>query len=231
MICVALNGGKAPLLGNTEPVFSDTKGHWASDYINYCYTAGIVSGDTGKGSTFRPDATVTGIEAAKMMLVAIGYKPTVAGFTGAEWAQNVAMAPQKGLFDGIGAVNASAGLTRDKCGSAHLNGINANVVEYNNVLDTVNGVLVATPVVSDKVPAETILSSAFKVKANFGQLYEINKGNLKIAYDSDYASKVTGAVTDVNFTKVGTDYTALLGQTVKVLTRTLLNYRRSSSGC
>jgi len=216
MICVALNGGKAPLLGSTAPVFSDTAGHWANDYINYCYTAGIVSGDAGKGGPFRPDATVTGIEAAKMMLVALGYNSAVAGFTGADWANNVAMAAnKKGLFEGIGAVNASAGLTRDNAAQLIFNGINATVVEYSNVLDTVDGKLVSRPVVKDKVPAETILSTMFKVQTSYGQLTSVNKGALTINKDSNYDSKATGTL--ASFTKVANDYSALLGQTVKVM--------------
>jgi len=216
MICVALNGGKAPLLGSTAAVFSDTVGHWANDYINYCYTAGIVSGDAGKGGTFRPDATVTGIEAAKMMLVALGYNSSVAGFTGAEWANNVAMAAnKKDLFEGIGSVNAAAGLTRDNAAQLIFNGINATMVEYTNVLDTVDGELVSRPTIKDINPAETILSTMFKVKTSYGQLTSINKGALTINKDSNYDSKATGTL--ASFTKVSADYSALLGQTVKVM--------------
>ncbi|HHU05360.1 MAG TPA: S-layer homology domain-containing protein, partial [Clostridiales bacterium] len=80
MISVAMTGGNLPLLEGTS-LFSDTAGHWANSYINYCYNKGIVSGDAGKGGAFRPDAAVTGLEAAKMMLVALGYNPAIAGFT------------------------------------------------------------------------------------------------------------------------------------------------------
>ena len=36
MICVALNGGVEPVLDSGATLFSDTKGHWAAKYINYC---------------------------------------------------------------------------------------------------------------------------------------------------------------------------------------------------
>ena len=50
---------------------TDVKGHWAESYINYCYSLGIIAG-RGNGK-FDPAATVTGNEAAKMLLVAAGY--------------------------------------------------------------------------------------------------------------------------------------------------------------
>ena len=68
MICVVLNGGKDPNLGTAVTnSYTDTVGHWAAGYIEYCTQLGIVAGDgTGK---FNPSATVTGSEAAKMLLV------------------------------------------------------------------------------------------------------------------------------------------------------------------
>ena len=68
MICVVLNGGKDPNLGTSvNNSYTDTVGHWAAGYIEYCTQLGIVAGDgTGK---FNPSATVTGSEAAKMLLV------------------------------------------------------------------------------------------------------------------------------------------------------------------
>ena len=88
MICVVLNGGKDPSLGNVSNyTYTDTVGHWAAAYIEYCTTLGIVAGDgTGK---FNPSNTVTGAEAAKMLLVALGFKSEIEGFTGANWAVNV----------------------------------------------------------------------------------------------------------------------------------------------
>ena len=88
MICVVLNGGKDPSLGTTVTnSYTDTVGHWASGYIEYCTQLGIVAGD-GAGK-FNPNATVTGSEAAKMLLVAMGYKSEVEGFTGSNWAIGV----------------------------------------------------------------------------------------------------------------------------------------------
>ena len=88
MITVALNGGVDPVLGTqTTPKFSDIGGHWAQKYIEYCANLGIING-RGDG-TFEPNGIVTGTEAAKMILVAMGYDSTIFKFTGADWATNV----------------------------------------------------------------------------------------------------------------------------------------------
>ena len=75
MICVVLNGGKDPSLGSTVTnSYTDTVGHWAAGYIEYCTQLGIVAGK-GDG-TFAPNDTVTATEASKMLLVALGYRWT-----------------------------------------------------------------------------------------------------------------------------------------------------------
>ena len=84
MICTVLNGGNDPQLGATPVVtYTDTLGHWAAPYIEYCSNLGIVAG-RGDG-TFGPNETVTGSQAAKMLLVAAGYQSAIEGFTGANW--------------------------------------------------------------------------------------------------------------------------------------------------
>ena len=88
LIVYTLNGGKEPVLSTKAvPTYSDIKGHWAEKYIEYCSSLNIISG-RGDG-TFQPDATVTGTEAAKMTLTAMGYDATVFKFTGVDWAINV----------------------------------------------------------------------------------------------------------------------------------------------
>ena len=125
MITVALNGGKVPTLPtNAKPVYTDIGGHWAQAYIEYCAGLGIVSG-RGDG-TFDPNGTVTGTEAAKMMLVAMGYPSDVYGFTGANWAINVGIEANKAeLFEGIEDVDTAAGLIRDNTAQLIYNGIMA----------------------------------------------------------------------------------------------------------
>ena len=72
IICVVLNKGQDPNLGSVSSnTYTDTVGHWAAPYIEYCTTLGIVAGK-GDG-TFAPNDTVTASEASKMLLVALGY--------------------------------------------------------------------------------------------------------------------------------------------------------------
>ena len=128
MICIVLNGGKDPNLGTTVTnSYTDTVDHWASGYIEYCTQLGIVAGDgTGK---FNPNATVTGSEAAKMLLVAAGYQSAIAGFTGANWALAVnTRGSQKGLYNGLNIV-VDQGLTRDNAAQMVYNALDAKVVE------------------------------------------------------------------------------------------------------
>ncbi len=55
----------------TATDLTDINGHWAEGYIKYCYSNKIIAGD-GAGHFF-PDEPVTTVQAAKMLLVAMGY--------------------------------------------------------------------------------------------------------------------------------------------------------------
>lgn len=129
MICVVLNGGKDPSLGNvTKYSYTDTVGHWAAPYIEYCAIRGIVAGK-GDG-TFGPNETVTGSQAAKMLLVAAGYQSAIEGFTGANWEVNANVrANAVGLYDGLD-INPSQGLTRDSAAQMVYNILDVEQVTY-----------------------------------------------------------------------------------------------------
>ena len=150
MICVVLNGGNDPSLGSTVTnSYTDTVGHWAAGYIEYCTQLGIVAGD-GAGN-FNPNATVTGSEAAKMLLVAMGYKSEVEGFTGANWALAVnTRGSQKGLYNNLDIV-VDQGLSRDDAAQMIYNALDANMVEYTYTLITDGSSLSSSPTLKDKV--------------------------------------------------------------------------------
>ena len=101
MICIALNGGKEPVLSaSATPVFADIAGHWAAKYIEYCTSLGIVAGD-GAGK-FNPNGNVKAVELAKMLLIALGYNAEHGKFLGANWDTNVnVVASQKDLYEGL----------------------------------------------------------------------------------------------------------------------------------
>ena len=76
---------------------TDIANSWARGYINYCYTLDIIAG-RGNG-TFDPTANVTGVEAAKMLLAALGYEAEIEGLVGTDWDLNTAsLAHELGIF-------------------------------------------------------------------------------------------------------------------------------------
>ena len=157
LVCVVLNGGKEPVLGNLTTTFTDTQGNWAEKYISFCVDRGIIA---GRGNnTFGPSDNVTGSEAAKMLLVALGYNTAYEGIGGATWEVTTnSLANMAGLYEGLETINPSEPLTRDNAAQMIYNVLNANVVSYNWTFNT-NGNTVAVQDKSD----ETLLENAFGV--------------------------------------------------------------------
>ena len=157
LVCVVLNGGQEPVLGNLTTDFTDTQGNWAEAYIAFCVNRGIIAG-RGDG-TFGPSDNVTGSEAAKMLLVALGYNTAYEGIGGATWEVTTnSLANMAGLYEGLETINPSEPLTRDNAAQMIYNVLNANVVSYNWTFNT-NGNTVAVQDKSD----ETLLENAFGV--------------------------------------------------------------------
>ena len=144
LIARMLGGGKDPILGsNIKSNFKDTQGHWAENYIAYCANLGIIAG-VGDGN-FKPDDTLTGSAAAKMVLCALGYKPEFEGIGGANWelATNT-LATKIHLYDGLDSLNPSATISRDDVAQLIYNGVQAQEVEYRNLQGDYSGTLYAT---------------------------------------------------------------------------------------
>ena len=126
MISVAMNGGEAPNFGTkTTPTFTDIKGCWAEQYIEYCNDMKIISG-RGDG-TFDPYGNVTGVEAAKMVLTALGYDATAFQLVGPDWAVNTtyeATTPcSPSLYTDLNGVQMNQPLTRDNAAQMIWNGV------------------------------------------------------------------------------------------------------------
>lgn len=132
MIYVALRGGQddkgAAFAGARVPL-SDISGHWGSGYIKYAYGLGIVSGFPS--GVFLPDTNVTGYQAARMLLTALGYKADLAGYTGTGWDFRVAVdAAGAGLLENLGSVDLSQPLSRDNAALLVFNALFAETVQY-----------------------------------------------------------------------------------------------------
>ena len=126
MICILLNGGNEPTVGakTGNPTFNDIRGHWAEGYIEYCVAEGIIAG-MGDG-TFQPNGNVTGTQAAKMLLVALGYRAEAEGFNGSNWAVKINVrATQKKLYDDITVASVNNPLNRDNAAQMIWNALSA----------------------------------------------------------------------------------------------------------
>ena len=232
MICVMLNGGTAPATAtNATPTFSDVRtsanASWAEGFIEYCYAKGIVSG-VGNGK-FNPNGNITGTEAAKMLLVALGYNATVEGYTGAAWALKVnVQANQDGLYDDLKGIDTNAALTRDNAAQMIWNALKAKIIEKNSSIDRTDGSI--TDIYSKG--KDTLLKDKFNAIDDqsaqmVGFTYNSDKEEWTY-YFSNTSTIAKAAVTDqekavadgnlafAKFTS-STDYTDLYMQNVKVV--------------
>lgn len=228
MICVALNGGKDPNLAGGG-LYPDTKGHWASGYIDYCTNLGIVAGDTA--GNFNPDKTVTGTEAAKMILIALGYNAETEKFVNdANWSLNInIVANTKDLYKDL-AILPAEGLTRDNAAQMLWNGMDAEMVEYDYKLTSSNGDLTTVAIAKDKT-GKTILTEKFDMKTSYGYMTGITYDKDKAEYTYSFSDGTstwtelatitatapeTVQTTNLKSTK---DFSDLYGMKVKVLSK------------
>ena len=130
MVTIMISGGED--VGNLYTganTFSDCTSHWAKGYIAYANKMGIVAGVGG--GKFNPNGSVTGAQAAKMMLVALGYKSDIEQYTGSQWSVNVlADARSAGILEGLDGVNMNAALSREDAAQMMFNTLTAVMVEY-----------------------------------------------------------------------------------------------------
>ena len=232
MICVVLNGGKDPSLGTTVTnSYTDTVGHWAAGYIEYCTQLGIVAGDgTGK---FNPNATVTGSEAAKMLLVALGYKSEIEGFTGANWALAVnTRGSQKGLYNGLDIV-VDQGLTRDNAAQMIYNALDANMVEYAYTLITDGSSLSSSPTLKDKVNNDgntvTLLEDRFNAVKVEGIVVSNEVANLNTNGSADAGKTVIAVTNDDDQSTYSGNETFSISTGMEDLGRAVVLYAKKES--
>ena len=111
----------------TATDLKDIDTSWAEGYIKYCYSNGIITGD-GQGHFF-PTQGVTVVQAAKMLLVALGYDAEAQEYQGnPNWSTNIMKDAQKaGLTNDLG-LKATDTLTRDNAAQMIFNALFANTV-------------------------------------------------------------------------------------------------------
>ena len=199
---------------NEDPTtFTDIGDHWARGYIKYCNSLGIIAGTSAQ--YFRPDETVTTQEAAKMLLVTLGYNAERAGLVGAGWAaKTIALADENGLLADVNAGSASA-CPRQYAAQLIYNAINAPTVvlrdgEYTNMK-------LVTGIGGDDYN-ETIGEKYMDLVIGTVQLTGVVKESGKDTYRVTVQYLPNEDRTQyTTFTKVDTDYSDLVGQKVKLL--------------
>ena len=189
---------------------TDISNHWAKGYIKFCESQGIIA---GKGNNkFDPDSPVTGVEAAKMLLVVAGYDTDKAGLTGSAWRTNtLKYAGAAGILDDVNAA-LEQGLPRQYAAQMIYNTLDTNRVKWSKDSESFDDVL-------NGGVKETVGHAYMGLTKTTGTLVSISKDALTvdnvIAADSDAVDR-TGNY-ETAFTKVSEDYSSLLGQRVKVL--------------
>ena len=189
---------------------TDISNHWAKGYIKFCESQGIIA---GKGNNqFDPDSPVTGVEAAKMLLVVSGYDSDKAGLTGSAWRTNVLKyAGAAGILDDVNSA-LEQGLPRQYAAQMIYNTLDVNRVKWSKDSESFDDVL-------NGGVKETVGHAYMGLCADYGTLVSIDKDALSIKLDKNYDSDNyhTYTVNPVKFTKVAENYTSLLGQKVKVM--------------
>ena len=220
MICVMLNGGKEPTLGTAvNSSFTDVRGTsnaWADKYIESCVSQGIVSGIGG--GKFNPAGNVTGSEAAKMLLVALGYKSDIESFTGSAWEVNVNVkATEKGLYDDLAGLDTSKALSRDNAAQMVWNALKAKEVVYDYTLVSENGQLVSKTTLNDK--NLTLLADKYDAKDDqFATMtgYSWSEKDKEYTYSFTCTDNDQNLLTSYKYTSAQ-DYTDLFGMPTKVI--------------
>ncbi len=205
MICIVLNGGVVPTTATkSSPTFTDIEGNWAEGFIEYCFTKGIVAGIGN--DLFNPEGNVTASEAAKMLLVSLGYNAQVEGYVGPSWELNVnVQANQDGIYKNLTNVVTNEPLTRENAAQMIWNALQANVITKSSSIDRADGSIT-------DIYTKNLVDDLLFVMYN-GEIIE------DTLFDFSWNEKDhdwTYTVGNVQV-KSADDYTALVGQKVKTV--------------
>ena len=217
MIYVLRTGNSdASAYNDDKTTFTDINGHWARGYIKYCQSLNIIA---GKSSTiFAPNASVTAQEAAKMLLVTLGYDAQKAGLVGSGWASKTnALADENGLLDDVN-TSFTAACPRQYAAQLIYNAIDAKTVVWRDDAYT-NQTAAGTDnkTIGEKYmglnTAEGVMSSFQKEDGKSTYTMDLEK----ITKKNGTESAKNKYFDDLTFTKITKDFTSLKNQKVKVL--------------
>ena len=216
MIYVLRTGkSDASAYNDDKTSFTDIGSHWARGYIKYCQSLGIIAGKSN--TKFVPNEKVSAQEAAKMLLVTLGYDATKAGLVGTNWAAKTnALADENGLLEDVN-TSFTGPCPRQYAAQLIYNAIDtATVVWRDDAYTNQNYNGDDNKTIGEKYmglhSVEGILTSFAKEdgKDTYGATVEsITK--------QDGSKKVTLTGAKEDFTKIAKDYVALKNNKVKVL--------------
>ena len=223
MIYVARTGNSnADSYASTPTTFTDITGHWAAGYIKYCQANGIIAGKSA--TKFCPNDNVTGIEAAKMLLVTAGYKADKEGLVGAAWAnKTLGLAEENSLLDDVN-TSLAAALPRQYAAQIIYNALDMDTVKYEDGEVVKNE---TTKTEMKQVPnyaadGKTILSYS-TVATTVTENETVGEKYLKLVTDEDLILDSMSyddnkdQYSFLGYTKIKGDYSSLMGQKVNVL--------------
>lgn len=193
----------------TATDLKDISGHWAEAYIKYCYSQGVIAGK-GNG-VFAPDANVTAAEAAKMLLVAIGYNSDVQGYEGGQWAINVTRdAQMSGFYEDL-SVASNQALTRDQAAQMIYNAVDTGVIKATPNWNSETGVVTYQYI--KQTDDQDLLKETFGVTTTETTLDEVSYDKEKNEYTYTLGNAINGSTA----VKSSDNYSDLHRMNVKVM--------------
>ena len=202
MIYVLRTGkSDASAYNDDKTSFTDIGSHWARGYIKYCQSLGIIAGKSN--TKFVPNEKVSAQEAAKMLLVTLGYDANKAGLVGTNWAAKTnALADENGLLEDVN-TSFTGPCPRQYAAQLIYNALDTETVVWRDDAYT-NENYAGTP---NKTIGQKYMGLESK---DTGVLAAVSKEDGK----DTFRLTVNGLP---SMTKVEKDYSSLLGQEVKVL--------------
>ena len=207
MIYVARTGNSnADSYASTPTTFTDITGHWAAGYIKYCQSLGIIAGKSS--TTFAPNLEVTAQEAAKMLLVTLGYDAEKAGLVGTGWASKTnALADEAGLLEDVN-TSFTAACPRQYAAQLIYNTIFAKTVVLRDGSYTKYGYdNTPNPTVGEKYMGLEEFTGIFK--GNDNVVSTLKEGEIQIDGTADNKKYTAKATFDMDNELIGEEVTVL----------------------
>ena len=197
----------------------DVTGTWAEGFINYCSSLKIVSGD---GTNFYPTNKVTVVQAAKMLLVAIGYDAELSKYQNdANWSINIMRDAKKaGILDEIGQ-KATDELTRDNAAQMVNNTLFAKIVSAQTGRDQGEAYLIKY-----EPTGSTLAEDTYSLVKISGTVSDVKDGKASFtSVTPDNANKILAAVNKAGIT-AGAD---VKGKNVTMYVKGSVSYNTDGS--